>query len=358
MTGVQTCALPIYYHEISRRFYDGLPELPTVTLVAQSMAHPAIVEHFPGPVRLTRSHFLTRLLGNLAPQVTPIRDGATVAHLSFYLAQHLGCDPIIFIGQDLGFSDGLYYCPGTAIHEVWAPELNAHNTLEMMEWQRIVRHRNHLSKATDIHGRIIYSDEQMTTYLKQFERDFAAAPQKLLDASEGGVAKARAEVTTLKEALAQHATRPVPPLPLPPRELDAKRLAAAAALMGRRIDEVRELHQLSDDALPILRQMLEHQRDEARMEKLFARIDKIKRRVEQLDEMFNLVNEINTLGAFRRARTDRAIHHGSDDEFSRQQKRIERDLDNIEWLAQACGEVQQIFAEAQERLRDAVRKKD
>ena len=30
--------------------------------------------------------------------------GATVAHLAYYLAEHLGCDPIIFVGQDLGFS--------------------------------------------------------------------------------------------------------------------------------------------------------------------------------------------------------------------------------------------------------------
>ena len=54
--------------------------------------------------------------------------------------------------MDLGFSDGLYYFPGTAIHDVWAPELGPFNTLEMMEWRRIVRHRNHLKKLDDIRG--------------------------------------------------------------------------------------------------------------------------------------------------------------------------------------------------------------
>ena len=47
--------------------------------------------------------------------------GSTVAHLAYYLAEHLGCDPIAFVGQDLGFSDGLYYTPGTSYEDVWRP---------------------------------------------------------------------------------------------------------------------------------------------------------------------------------------------------------------------------------------------
>src|SRR5690606_40495396 len=107
-----------------------------------------------------------------------IAQGATVAHLSFYLAQHLGCDPIVLIGQDLGFSDGLYYAPGTAIHQVWAAELSPFNTVEMMEWQRIVRHKGHLQRMTDVNGAPIFSDEQMLTYLKQIEKGFAAAKER------------------------------------------------------------------------------------------------------------------------------------------------------------------------------------
>ena len=100
----------------------------------------------PGPIRVAQSKYLDKALASLAKPIVPIAAGATVAHLSFYLAQHLGCDPIILIGQDLAFSDGLYYCPGTAIHDVWATELGQFNTLEMMEWQRIVRHRGALER--------------------------------------------------------------------------------------------------------------------------------------------------------------------------------------------------------------------
>lgn len=334
------------YHEISRRFYEGLPPLPGVTLVAEPKSNATILDSFPGPVRLTSNGFLDRLLGPLATPRIPIAAGATVAHLSFYLAQHLGCDPIMFIGQDLGFSDGLYYCPGTAIHDVWANELGTFNTLEMMEWQRIVRHRRHLQKLEDIHGQPIYSDEQMITYLKQFERDFSKAPQQILDATEGGLPKSGATLTTLAAALATHATRPVPQIPHPEIEGDGQRVEALDQLLRDRMDDVRQLDQLAKDTLPILRQMIEHQRDAKRMHRLFERLEQNKKAVEKLGATFSLVNDLNTVGVFRRARADRAIEHEADheaDQLTRQRRQLERDIDNINWLRQAYDETLRMF---------------
>lgn len=346
------------YSEISRRFYEDLPPLPDVTLVAEPKAHPTILEAFPGPVRVTSSRFLDRMLGDLAPTIMKMKEGATVAHLSFYLAQHLGCDPIIMIGQDLGFSDGLYYCPGTAIHDVWACELNPFNTIDMLEWQRIVRHKGHLKRMVDVHDRPIFSDEQMVTYLKQFERDFIEAPQLVIDATEGGLPKKRTTVMTLAEALQQYATRDVPPLPQAPAELNVTKLRAAAELLDRRIDEVRELQHLSRKTIPLLRQLLEHQRDRMRSDKLFAKVRQIQRRVHgELNEAFALVNDLNVVGAFRRARADRRIQ-GSDtaDAFTKQAEQIKRDIDNIDWMIQACDEALNIFSEARKRLRDRLQR--
>ncbi|MEX2216420.1 MAG: 6-hydroxymethylpterin diphosphokinase MptE-like protein [Phycisphaeraceae bacterium] len=340
------------YHEISRRFYEGLPELPDVTLVAEPKANPTILDSFPGPVRLTQSGFLDVMCGPLKRERVPIASGATVAHLSFYLAQHLGCDPIIMIGQDLGFSDGLYYCPGTAIHDVWANELGTFNSLEMMEWQRIVRHRRHLQKFDDIHGKPIYSDEQMVTYLKQFERDFARAPQLVLDATEGGMKKAGTTVIALAEALRQYATRPVPTLPLPSRQFDPDQLEAAVNVIQQRIGDVHELDRIAESSLPILRQMLEHQRDGKRFNKLFARLQANKEEVDKRSLTFGLVNDLNTVGVFRRARADRAIQFDEaheTDPLARQRRQIERDIDNIEWLRQAYVETLGIFEAALER---------
>ena len=61
----------------------------------------AVVRSYPGPVRTFHNDFLQELLGaELARPMAGLRAGSTVAHLSFYLAQFLGCDPIILTGQD------------------------------------------------------------------------------------------------------------------------------------------------------------------------------------------------------------------------------------------------------------------
>jgi len=344
------------YHEISKRFYEGLPQLDDVTLVAEPKANPSILDSFPGPIRVTANASLDRMLGDQASPMIPIPGGATVAHLSFYLAQHLGCDPIIMIGQDLGFSDGLYYCPGTAIHDVWAPELGAFNTLEMLEWQRIVRHRNHLTKLDDVHGKPIYSDEQMLTYLKQFERDFSQASQTVIDATEGGLPKQGTKRLTLAEALSQHATKPVPPLPRAKKGFDSDRIDDASESLRQRIAETEEIRQMARKSIPILRQMAEHQRDYERVEKLYDQLDRNRRRAEGFTTTFTLVNELNAIGCFRRARTDRAILNDAEtDPFTKQQKQIERDIENLDWLIQSCDEGLRIFNAALTRVEQARR---
>ncbi|MEM9914646.1 MAG: 6-hydroxymethylpterin diphosphokinase MptE-like protein [Planctomycetota bacterium] len=349
------------YSPICARFYEGLPDLPDVTLVAEPKANPAILDAFPGPVRVCRDAFNDQLLGDpatggLGREIVPIRGGATVAHLSFYLAQHLGCDPILFIGQDLGFSDGLYYAPGTAVHQVWDCELNPFNTIEMMEWQRIVRMRGHLRRFDDVHGRPIFSDEQMLTYLKQFERDFADAAaddQLVIDATEGGMPKAHTTRLTFADALAQHATRPAPTLPVPSRELDGDRLGQLDALLRKRIEQTLDLKRMSRESLELIRKMQRciENRDQAKLNQHFTKLDRNRKRVEgDLKEPFALVNQLNTIGAYRRNRTDRSIAKDTQNKLETLSAQLDRDRDNIDWIIQACDEAQTLVREAQERV--------
>ncbi len=372
------------YSPICARFYEGLPDLPDVTLVAEPKANAAILDAFPGPIRVTHNSFSDALLGHpqepgladavpgggLARPIVPIKAGATVAHLSYYLARHLGCDPVIFIGQDLGFSDGLYYAPGTAVHQVWDCELNPFNTLEMMEWQRVARMRNHLQKFDDIHGRPIYSDEQMTTYLKQFERDFAdaeTAGQRVIDATEGGLPKQHTVRMTLAQALATHATTATPDLARPPRGLDPARLARLAALLEHRVDQVRQLREVSRKSLGLIRQMqrcVEQDRS-AKLNQLFPKLDRHRGRIDtDLRAPFALVNQVNAMGQYRRSRADRQISRAAagagggtgggggerSDTMQTLAAQLRRDADNIDWIIQACDETLTILDAARQRF--------
>ncbi len=337
------------YHEISTRFYEGLtPDMVRgVTLVAEPKANPAILDAFPGVVRCPGDHVLDDLLGpSFARDMGALRPGATVAHLAYYLARHLGCDPVILVGQDLGFTDGQYYGANAAIHNVWAGELNEFNTLEMLEWQRIARMKSLLRRGTDVLGRPIYTDEQMATYLVQFERDFAldaAQGRTTIDATGGGVQKRHATPMPLEDALSRLGVEApgTPPDPIhdhpPSREgARARREALAAHLRSVRADTL-SIADASRQAAGHLARMLESHADQRRVNDLIAKVYALRDQVTSKARAYALVHYINQTGTFRRLRADRALAMAEAlSPLDKQRRQIERDRDNVLWLADAA----------------------
>lgn len=334
----------IDYHEISRRFYEGLTreQVADVTLIAEARANPAILDAYPGPIRVPQDDFLTALL---AWEERPHRGGvipaATVAHLAYYLARHLGADPAILIGQDLAFTDGQYYARGAAIHDVWAPELNPFNTLEMMEWQRIVRARGTLIEARDHLGRPVYTDEQMATYLAQFERDFQADAERgltTIDATEGGVAKAHVENMSLAEAIERHAAQgadPMTPIPVARAHENGGATREVRERLERIRADVRTIARRSREARDVIRKMARSQRDVGRTNRLIDEVNAIRDEVQALEPAFALVMKLNQMGALKRFKADRLIKLADTlDPFERQRRQIDRDAMNLEWIAE------------------------
>lgn len=331
------------YHEISRRFYEGLraSDVEGVTLVIDPKCNPAIPASFPGVVRCIGDDIADRVAGEgLWRDMGRIRPGSTVAHLAYYLARHLGCDPVIMIGQDLGFTDHHYYAPGAAIHETWAGELNDFNTLEMLEWERIARMRQLLRAATDQHGRRIYTDEQMATYLVHFERDFAVDAQAgltIIDATEGGVAKAHTLAMPLREALSRHATLPIAGVPAPAPAADAPtRRHGAATRLRDLLRGSRGVASLSRETATLLQRMLDRYANRAEVDRLIHRVQDMAAKA-AANPAFWFVQFINQTGQLRRFKADRAIE--LDESLSpedRQKATIRRDLDNVRWLADAA----------------------
>lgn len=332
------------HHEISRRFYEGLTrdDVAGVTLVVEPKANPAILDAWPGEVRMPTDTFLDAVLGaDLADKERGhIRAGATVAHLAHYLARHLGCDPVALVGQDLGFTDHQYYAAGAAIHEVWAGDLNEFVSLELLEWQRIARGKSILRKAKDQQGRDIYTDDQMATYLAQFERDFLADVQNglmVVDATEGGVRKANTSPMPLAEFLRIYASERAPALPSASPARPGSRVNLAAAL--ERLREVRQgvwnVARLCRQTETILAQMSEHLQDQARVNRLIAQTEQISKEIAKIQPGYALAQRYNQMGVFNRSRDDRALMLEELSPIERQRRQIERDQRNVRWLAEA-----------------------
>lgn len=336
------------YHEVSGRFYEGLTakDVEGVRLVVEPKANPVIADAFPGEVLCVRDELLDTLLGpELHRERGELALGATVAHLCYTFARYLGCDPVIFIGQDLGFSDGQYYSSGAAIHNVWGCELSPHRTLEMFEWERVARMRANLHKREDIHGQPIYSDEQMCSYLAQFEGMFAEDTRrglKIIDASEGGVRKRHTEVMPLREALTRFDSGPSG---LPAGRDDRRSRGSGDGIEPRVVDRIEQvvadcerIATISERSLGTLGEMLKHQSDQRRVGKLIGQINRGRDEVMKHRDAFTLVEFVNQIAVLNRMKRDRiiALRSAGADAVERQRMQIERDIENVKWTRDAA----------------------
>lgn len=344
------------WHQISKRFYEGLREqdCAETTLILDPQANPVIAESYPGPVRTIAAPHLDALLGPLARDKGRLPAGATVAHLCYQVARFLGCNPVALIGQDLGFTDGVYYARGTAIDDVWTPELNPFNTMENLEWTRIVRHRSHLVKRRDVHGKSIYTDAQMQTYLQRFEYFFLQDERRglvTIDATEGGVRKAGTEVRALSETLSLHAVQPVAEIPLASRALDGERLHAASRRLHAVLDDVRTIRTASKRTGDAIAELTGASARSGSEDRLWRTIDTERAKVGARLDTLRLLDEFSQVGVLKRAKADRRIEQARGIAPEEKQRlQFERDLANVRWIEEAATEYEAVLETAARRL--------
>lgn len=340
------------YHDISARFFENLPSGRRLRteLVVEPKATPKVLELWKGNVSVLGNDYAEALLREAAPQRASLRAGATVAHLSFYLAEHLGCDPIIFLGQDLGFSDGLFYSPGTSYEDVWRPEFGRFCTAEMKQWDQVVRERFLLRRIPDYQGRPMYTEERLYSYLQQFERDFLQSDRKIIDATEGGAGKRGSTPMPLAEAIETYcgerfevdlSDHPGPQLDLLPASLQS---------LAARRDEATEIARLSRDTLPLLEEIRDHLDDQPRVNQAIAKLDALRAKMNTIGRTYDLVTELNQRSQLDRFGADRRIRMAKLDPAETQRRQVERDIANVRSVLEAAERFVTMMDEASGRL--------
>lgn len=340
------------YHDISARFFENLPKdrkLKT-ELVAEPKATSKIFELLDGNVSLLGNSYAESLLRELKLKKEGLPAGATVAHLSFYLAEHVGCDPIIFLGQDLGFSDGLFYSAGTSYEDVWRPELGRFCSMEMKQWDQIVRERFLLRRIPDYQGRAMYTEERMFTYLQQFERDFARTDRMVIDATEGGAAKRGSRPMPFAQAIETYCGESFEvDLSDHPGAAFARGGDVAASLRKRR-DEASEVEQISAQTLPLLEEIRDHAEDQARVNRAIARLDALRAKMNELGPTYDLVTELTQRSQLDRFEADRRIRMARLDAAEKQKRQVTRDIANVRGVLEAARRFQVLMDEVIENL--------
>lgn len=325
------------YHDICTRFFEGLPRNLRTELIAEPKASDAVLSIYPGPVSILGNEFCDRLIREMKLGKARMREGATVAHLAFYLAEYAGCDPIVFVGQDLGFGDGLCYTPGTAYEDVWRPELGRFCTVEMRQWEHIVRERPILRRIEDWQGQPMYTEERLFAYLQQFERDFAASPARVIDATEGGAKKRGAKTARLADVLDQFCEHPLPAVPADYPGLREDLMPACIRSLRIRREEAQSIARIGQETLPLLEEVRDHLDDQGRVNRVIARIDGLRARLRELDPCYQLITELTQYTQVLRFRSDRQIAAAKLAGVERQRRQVERDIVNVRGIVDAAG---------------------
>lgn len=342
------------YHEISAQFFRGVEDFAGTILVAEPKVTWHVIDAFEGRTHVLRSDFADDLLRAAAPPRAALRAGSTVAHLAFYLAEHLGCDPIILVGQDLSFSEGLYYPPGMQIERIWAPELGRFSTVEGKQWERIVRGRAGLRVVKDIHGRDTYTDDQLFTYAEQFQADFLASSAQVIHACEGGRRLEGTQVMTLREAGERFCTRPLPkdlftlPSQSPPADLEQR----VSHELEQRMAELREIRQIAVETCELLERLVPLIERPTEFNRLIVRVDELRSRMRRNERTFNLVSRVSQLAELRRVQADRAISTGQRETPATARRRLRRDREYVAAFVEGCDFLLDMLPEALQRVRE------
>lgn len=138
-------------------------------------------------------------LDNYTGHVTPvIQAGGSCAHSAFSFAKALGCNPVIFIGQDLAYTNLQTHAEG----RLEKTELNP-DKLDMTKY----------IKVKDIYGQETLTTDVMLTMADTFERMIKYLYPKehiFINATEGGISFEGAQIIPLQEALDKYCSKEIP----------------------------------------------------------------------------------------------------------------------------------------------------
>ncbi|MFH1564183.1 MAG: 6-hydroxymethylpterin diphosphokinase MptE-like protein [Nitrospirota bacterium] len=120
-----------------------------------------------------------------------IKLGGSVSTAAFDLARRCGCNPIIFIGQDLAFTDDKVYTSGVKQERIKEIE-------ELMPTADIIW-------VEDVFGGQVKTVRGAWTWIKWFEYQISEMPDVLcIDATEGGAKIEGTKIMTLKETIEEY----------------------------------------------------------------------------------------------------------------------------------------------------------
>ena len=127
----------------------------------------------------------------------------SVAHTAFLFAQHLGCRPIIFTGQDFSFHSKRLHCSGSMHSQAHMDLIDSSQTRNTVEDKRLKSFASSLENAKDLFGQDTQTTLALATYKHCFTENIQN-PAHVFNATEGGVPIEGVSNLSLRELLMRY----------------------------------------------------------------------------------------------------------------------------------------------------------
>ncbi len=176
-------------------------DIGSAIFVVEATGSPEVFKEFRGRTvtcafENSSLHSLTSMLGRKGT----LRAWGSVATMALDFALMTGCDPVIFVGQDLAHTDGRTYCSGL----YWEEQVFADVTSPEQwraRWDSLRAGKN-LVTMPDIFGNTTETTDKLAAYWSWFSKEIRNHPgMHFVNATEGGILRDGVEIVSLREAL-------------------------------------------------------------------------------------------------------------------------------------------------------------
>jgi hypothetical protein len=186
---------------LNARHLEGLPVDPGTWLAAECSLHPSAFASFTGRTFCFRvaEHEPWPWLRGIGLDAGLLRAWGSVLTTAFDFALRMGCDPIVFVGADLAYTDDRPYSRRTIYEEDWARETARGHDLRAL-WRRWMTTATSREAAVD--GTEAVTSPRLVAFRGWIVEAASHATRRVINATGGGILRGgRIEQLSLRQAI-------------------------------------------------------------------------------------------------------------------------------------------------------------
>ncbi len=188
---------------VSCAAFENLPTASKANLIFDPCIPKFIPGYFTGNrFAVEAQPYIWKFLSRGLDSKGELGNSSSVAHTALNLALHMGCNPIILVGQDLSFSKDRSHCSGAFHGEFHQQNIGTNQTTTRLKQRQRGGTIQASETSQDIFGNSLTTNKALDTFRFPFEK-LKTQGTRLINATEGGINISNMENSTLKETLAE-----------------------------------------------------------------------------------------------------------------------------------------------------------